>query len=236
MRLPFTKEQFFDLFVAYNEALWPAVVALWIASTVIIAVRLSARHQHDRWVGALLVGHWAWSALAYHLAFFTRINPAAWLFAALFLIQAVLFFRVGVVQRRLSFAPWGNAWAPFGWGLIVYSLAYPAINAIDHLSLLRIPTFGLPCPTTIFTAGVLMLATTRCWSLSVVPVIWSAIGGSAAFLLGVYADVALPIAGIALAIFSVRRTTPEPLTAGRVVPGSRPQGGATWASPTRHGR
>jgi len=28
MQLPFTKDQFFDLFVSYNEALWPAVVAL----------------------------------------------------------------------------------------------------------------------------------------------------------------------------------------------------------------
>ena len=219
MQLPFTREQFFDLFVAYNEALWPAVVALWIVSTVIVVLRLSARHQDDRWVSALLVGHWAWSALAYHVAFFTRINPAAWLFAALFLGQAVLLFRVGVVQRRLSFAPWGNTWAPLAWGLIAYSLAYPAINAIDHRSLLRIPTFGLPCPTTIFTAGVLMLATPRCWSLAVVPVIWAAIGGCATFLLGVYADVALPIAGVALAIFSVRRTTPEQLPARRAVPG-----------------
>ena len=72
-------------------------------------------------VSALLVGHWAWSALAYHVAFFTRINPAAWLFAALFIAQAVLFFRVGVVQRRLSFAPWGNVWAPLAWGLIAYA-------------------------------------------------------------------------------------------------------------------
>jgi hypothetical protein len=218
MKLPFTTEQFFDLFVAYNQALWPAVVALWTAS-VIVALRLSARRPHDRWVSALLVAHWVWSAVAYHVAFFTRINPAAWLFAALFFGQAVLFFRVGVVQRRLSFAPWGSAWAPLAWGLIAYSLAYPAINALDHRSLLRIPTFGLPCPTTIFTVGVLMLATPRCWSLSVVPVIWSAIGGSAAFLLGVRADVALPIAGIALAMFSVQRTTPEQLRAGRVVPG-----------------
>ena len=217
MQLPFTREQFFDLFVAYNDALWPAVVALWIA-TVIVALRLSTPHAHDRWVSALLAGHWAWSAIGYHVAFFTSINPAAWLFAALFLGQAVLVFRAGVMQRGLSFAPWGNAWAPLAWGLIAYSLAYPVINALDHRSLLRIPTFGLPCPTTILTAGVLMLATPRCWSLSAVPVIWSAIGGSAAFLLGVHADVALPIAGIALAIFSVRRTTPEQLDAGRVVP------------------
>jgi hypothetical protein len=218
MQLPFTKEQFFDLFASYNEALWPAAVALWIASAVILALRLSAPRPHDRWISALLVAHWAWSALAYHVAFFTRINPAAWLFAALFLGQAALFFRVGVVQRRLSFAPWGNAWAPLAWGLIAYSLAYPLINAIDHLSLVRIPTFGLPCPTTIFTAGALMLATRRSWSLSIVPVIWSAIGGSAAFLLGVHADMALPIAGIVLTIFSMR-STPEQLPAGRVVQG-----------------
>jgi hypothetical protein len=150
--------------------------------------------------------------------YFTRINPAAWLFATLFLGQAVLFFRVGVGQRRLSFAPWNNAWAPLAWGLIVYSLVYPAINAVDHLSLLRIPTFGVPCPTTIFTVGVLMLATPRCWSLSSLPVIWSAVGGSATVLLGVHADVALPIAGIALAIFMVQRNTPQRLGAGRVVP------------------
>ena len=219
MPLPFTREQFFDLFAAYNEALWPAAVALWAASAAICALRLTACRAGDRWISALLAGHWAWSALAYHVAFFTRINPAAWLFAALFLGQAVLFFRVGIVQRRLSFAPWDTAWAPLAWVLIGYSLAYPVINALDHRSLLSIPTFGLPCPTTIFTAGVLLLATPRRWGLSVVPVIWSVIGGSAAFLLGVYADVVLPLAGMALAIFSVRRITPEPLRAYRVVSG-----------------
>ena len=34
MQLPFTEEQFFDLFAAYNEALWPALIALWIALDV----------------------------------------------------------------------------------------------------------------------------------------------------------------------------------------------------------
>jgi hypothetical protein len=206
MQLPFTREQFFDLFAAYNAALWPGVVALWIASAVMVVLRVSVRQPHDRWVSALLFVHWVWSAVAYHVAFFTRINPAAWLFAALFLGQAILFFRVGVVQRRLSFAPWGSAWAPLAWTLIAYSLAYPFINALDHRSLLRIPTFGVPCPTTIFTAGVLMLATSRSWRLAIVPVLWSAIGGSAALLLGLNADLALPLGGLAVVIFSLRRT------------------------------
>ena len=155
----------------------------------------------------MLAAHWVWSAVAYHVAFFTRINPAAWVFAALFLVQAALLFWSGVVRGRLSFAPRRNAWAPVAWVLVAYSLAYPAINAVQHLSVSRIPTFGVPCPTTIFTAGMLMLATPRSWRLSIVPVMWSVIGGSAAFLLGVYADYALPLAGIALAIFSTQRSS-----------------------------
>ena len=237
MQLPFTREQFFELFAAYNQVLWPAAIALWIVSLAIVALRLSARYPHDRLISVVLAAHWAWSALAYHAAFFTRINPAAWLFAGLFVVQAVLFFRIGVVQRRLSFAPWDSAWAPLAWALIVYSLAYPAINAIDHRSLSRIPTFGLPCPTTIFTAGVLMLATPRSRGLATIPVIWSAIGGSAASLLGVHADFALPIAGAALAIFSLRKTTPGHLRV-RVAShhGNGRQGGASWSGTTFHGQ
>ena len=207
MQLPFTKEQFFDLLAAYNVGLWPALLALWIASVLVSVLLLSSRRPPDRWISALLAAHWAWSAMAYHVGFFTRINQAAWGFAALFLLQAAVFFWVGVVHGGLSFAPWRNAWAPVAWGLVAYSLVYPAINAAQHLSVSRIPTFGVPCPTMIFTAGMLMLATPRSWRLSIVPVIWSLIGGSAAFLLGVRADYGLPIAGIALAIFSTQRSS-----------------------------
>ena len=205
MRLPFTKEQFFDLFAVYNMALWPVLVVLWIASLAVAMLLLSSRRPPHRWISALLAAHWAWSAMAYHVAFFTRINPAAWVFAALFLLQAALFFWLGVVRGALSFDRWRNAWAPVAWALVAYSLAYPVINAVDHLSLSRIPAFGVPCPTTIFTAGLLMLAAPRSWSLSIIPVIWSVIGGSAAFVLGVRADYALPVAGMALAIFSIQR-------------------------------
>ena len=211
MQLPFTKEQFLDLFAAYNEALWPALIALWLASVVVSLLVFSSRRA-GRWVSAVLAAHWAWSGLAYHAAFFTRINPAAWIFASLFFAQAALFIRVGVVQGRLSFAPWRNAWARVAWGLVAYSLVYPAINAAQHLSVWRIPAFGVPCPTTIFTAGVLMLAEPRSRLLAIIPVIWSLVGGSAAFLLDVRADYALPIAGIALAVFSAQRSSCLPDT------------------------
>lgn len=161
MPLPFTREQFFDLFTAYNASLWPAVVVLWVASALACARLMSLRRSHDRWIGALLAVHWAWSAIAYHVAFFTRINPAAWLFAVFFLVQAALFVWSGLIRGDLSFGSSRTGWTPIAWCLMVYALLYPAIAAVEHGSLVRIPTFGLPCPTTIFTAGALLLASPR---------------------------------------------------------------------------
>ncbi len=83
-------------------------------------------------------------------------------------------------------------------------MLYPVLNAAQHQTLLRAPTFGVPCPTTIFTMGVLLLAA-RGWSLAVIPLAWSVIGGSAAVLLGVWADYMLPIGGVLLALHSSRR-------------------------------
>jgi hypothetical protein len=203
MDLPFTTEQFFDLFAAFNAAMWPAQAALWLASAVVCILLVSTRRPPDRAISALLAAHWLWSGLAYHGAFFTRINPAAWAFAALFVLQAALLFRAGVVRRRLAFARWRGAWSLAAWLLVAYSLAYPAINAVQHHSLWRIPAFGVPCPTTIFTAGLLMLVAPTSWRLSIIPMIWAVIGGSAAFLLGVRADYVLPVAGLALAVRSI---------------------------------
>lgn len=205
MQLPFTTDQFFDVFAAYNDVLWPGAVALWIASASAAVLLVSGRRSHDRWISGLLAVHWAWSAVAYHMAFFSRINPAAWIFAAVFLVQSALFIWTGVMQNRLSFAAWRNGWAAVGWVFVAFSLIYPALNAVDHHSVWRIPTFGVPCPTTILTVGLLLLASPRSRRLMAIPVIWSAIGGAAAALLGVHTDYALPIAGVALVMFTTQR-------------------------------
>jgi len=213
MRLPFSREEFFDLFAAYNAALWPAVVVLWVASVLAVVWVVSSQRSHGRWISGLLAVHWAWSAVAYHLVFFTRINPAAWLFAAIFLLQAGLLSWSGVIKGQLAFMTVRTAWTPIGWLLVVYALLYPAISAAEHGSILKIPTFGLPCPTTIFTAGLLLLGASTSGSLTIVPIIWAVVGGSAAFLLGVSADYALPVAGAALAVFALQKSQTSSMNA-----------------------
>ena len=45
MNIPFTVEQFFDVFRTYNVAIWPAQVVAYLMG--VIALALSARKTHE---------------------------------------------------------------------------------------------------------------------------------------------------------------------------------------------
>lgn len=68
------------------------------------------------------------------------------------------------------------------------------------------PSFGVPCPTTLLTVGLLLgLEPGRLRGLFVVPLLWSLVGGSAAFLLGVRTDLMLLVGAVALVFAMLSR-------------------------------
>jgi hypothetical protein len=217
MALPFTRDQFLDVFAGYNESLWPIAIAIWLLTATAFAALERDRAQASA-MSALLALQWAWSALAYHVAFFTRINQAAWLFAVLFLIEAALLAWYGIGRRQLTFALGHSFRAHVARALIAYALIYPALVWMDGHVYPRMPTFGLPCPTTILTIGFLLAADGRApRAVTVIPVLWAAIGGSAALYLGIDAHFTLWIAGIGLTIDAAlprtRRVSGTPVAA-----------------------
>lgn len=201
MGLPFTSDQFFDVFAAYNERLWPFALGLWLLTAGTAAALASGRSVPAWFVPALLALHWAWAGLAYHAAFFASINPAAWVFSGFFVFEAGLWLGYGVVRRRFRLSRGSVVQRVIFWVLIGYALSYPAIARAEGHVFPRLPTFGVPCPTTILTIGFLMAAD-RSWPrlVAAVPLLWACIGGAAAFLFGVRADLMLPASGVALAI------------------------------------
>jgi hypothetical protein len=87
--------------------------------------------------------------------------------------------------------------------LILYSLLYPALGLALGLAYPRFPSFGVPCPTAILTVGLLLLAPRReARRMGAIPVLWTAVGGSAAVLLKIPADWALLVAGLLLVLFA----------------------------------
>lgn len=211
MALPFTSGQFFDVFRAYHAALWPAPLVANALGLVVVLFLLFAPRSVAAGVAisSILALLWAWSGVAYHLVFFSRINPLAPLFGALFVLAALLLTWHGVVRRRLVFGIGADARSALGVGLLLYALlVYPLLTTRLGHAWPALPTFGLPCPTTLFTLGLLALAqppTPRApW---VVPIAWAFVGATAAVLLGVAADLALlpaGLAGVALLIWRRR--------------------------------
>ena len=202
--LPFTHAQFLDVLGEYNAVLWPVAAMLWLA-TLAATVRLLRGDARASGLAALLALHWAWSGIAYHAVFFTRINPAAWGFAGLFVLGSAAFVWFGVVRHRLAF---GIGWTPrhvLAGLFIVYALAYPGLVLLTGLQWPRMPAFGVPCPTTLFTAGVLLAAVPPVprW-VFVAPILWAMIGGSAAVTLGVTPDYMLFVAALAMLGYAIR--------------------------------
>ncbi len=197
MKIPFTVEQFFEVFSRYNESVWPVQILLTLLACAIIVLLFGDR-LCSRLIAAVLSFFWAWMAIAYHFVFFTDINPAAWFFGACFLSGAFWFAWIGVIRDKLRFSLHGGIRTWLGGLLIVFSLAmYPLIGYLSGHRYPAVPTFGLPCPTTIFTLGILMFAVIPIpRSAFVVPVLWSAIGSFGAFQLGVTQDYGLLIAGL----------------------------------------
>jgi hypothetical protein len=200
MTLPFSADEFFDLFAAYNARLWPAALLLWVGSAWAFLMLLRGHTNRSRVPAVLLILQWMWTAVAYHWLFFTRINPAAWAFGIMFLFEAVVLARYAT-RRPLQFARVNSTRGAIAAGIIGYALAYPALAAAGGHVYPRVPTFGVPCPTTILTLGFLLaVRPAPALMTAAVPILWAAIGGSAAILFGVWADLMMPVAAGALLV------------------------------------
>lgn len=214
MDLPFSREQFFTAFAHYNVAVWPAQLVLALLALAMTVLVLHRPAQAGRLVSCGLALLWGWMALAYHLAFFWPINPAAPLFAALSLAAATAFLWRGGVRGGLQFRRGLSASGWLGLAMIGFALVgYPALGAAIGHRYPAAPTFGLPCPTTIFTVGLLLMAAPPLPRMLVVaPLAWAVIGSSAAFALGVTQDLGLVVAAAA-GVCLLRRRSPPPAPA-----------------------
>jgi hypothetical protein len=198
MTPPFSAEQFFQVFAAYNLAVWPAQIALNALAVAVVLVATRGPRWTARPVGLALALLWIWMGVAYHWMFFTDINSAAWIFGAAFVAEGGLLGWMALRAGAPTFRAEADLFGFAGAALIVYALVlYPLLGTLAGHSYPTRPTFGLPCPTTIFTIGVLLWARPRIpWAVLVVPALWSVVGMSAVRYFGVIEDAMLPLAGV----------------------------------------
>jgi hypothetical protein len=196
--VPFTAEELLDTFARYNAALWPMTAVLSALAMMAAALATTSEPVFHRAIAVVLGLLWAWTAIAFHIAYFADINPAALPFGALFLAQAFLLARAGLRGPGLEFQLAGDLRGALAVALVGYALfGYPIVSrALGHLYPAT-PTFGLPCPTTMFTVGMLLTARRCPPHLVMIPAAWSLIGWSAAWRLGMAEDHGLLVSAVA---------------------------------------
>jgi Family of unknown function (DUF6064) len=194
--IPFTIEQFFRVFEKYNQAIYPIQFVLILIAVVVIVLAATRKPSRNKIISGLLGVLWLWTGIVYHLIFFTAISPPAYLFGTLFILQGLLFLYEGVARNRLSFRTSQRFNGILGAVFMAYALViYPLIGYGLGRVFPSSPTFGTPCPTTIFTFGLLMWADRKISSsLLIIPVLWSIVGTSAAWNFGIKEDFGLLVA------------------------------------------
>lgn len=197
MYLPFTIEQSLNVFGIYNQAVWPMQIVLYLFAVVAIVLAFKKFKNSDKIVSIILAFFWLWIGIVYHIIYFTAINKAAYFFGILFIVQGLIFLFEGGVKSKLSFQYHTNFYNVFGSVFILYALIiYPILGHLLGHVYPRTPTFGLPCPTTIFTFGLLLWTDKRIPKyVIIIPLLWSIIGFGAAVELTIYQDYGLLIAG-----------------------------------------
>ena len=208
MKLPFTIEQFIEVFKTYNTTVFPMQFIFYLLALIAIYLSVRKNTLSDKIISTILSFFWLWMGIVYHLIFFTSINKGAYIFGALFILQGALFMWKGVFQNQLSFQLLKNKKGITGVILILFALLiYPLIGYFLGRVYPASPTFGLPCPTTIFTFGTLLFIKGKCpVIILVIPFLWSIIGFTAAISLGITEDSSLLISAIIAGVFSVVRT------------------------------
>lgn len=198
MNIPFSVDEFFNVFENYNRSLWPIQIVFYILALLAVALILKKGRHSSRIVMSILSLFWLWMGVVYHLLYFSPINKAAFLFGLVFIVQSFIFLYVGVIKGKVQVEFNLNISGVVALLLLLYSLIiYPIVGySMGHVYP-RTPTFGVPCPTTIFTFAVLLYSVQRIsWYLLIIPLLWSIVGFSAAVNLSVKEDFGLVVAGV----------------------------------------
>ena len=205
MQFPFTTEEFLNVFKSYNESIFPLQFIFYLIGLFIVFLLFKKIKSRDKIISLLLSFFWLWIGIVYQTIYFSTINKAAYFFGILFILQGIIFILYGIISNKLLFTYNMSVYNYTGIFFILYSLLiYPVLGYnLGHQYPYSI-TLGLPCPTVIFTFGILLFIDNKIsFLVLIIPLLWSIVGFGAALNFSVYEDFGLLLAGLAGFILSI---------------------------------
>ena len=207
MKRPFTFDEFLEMLERFNTDWWPTHVIMYTLAAVAIFLAIRKTRFSGSIVTAILSLFWIWVGYVFNLLYFSKLYHMAYLFVGLYVLEGIILAWVGIFRKNLSFSVRADLFGLTGGIMIIYALiGYPLVGYFtgrgpDHL----LYTGMMPCPTAIFTLGMLL------WTekplpkiVPVIPVVY-ALSGFVPVKLGVVEDVGLVVAGIVTGFLLIYR-------------------------------
>ncbi len=208
--------EFLSMFENFNRDIWPLQVFTLLFGTVMAIAATKKSRIADRVSAAVLGLIWIFVGAVFQWVYFRPIYEPAGLFAALWIVQGMLFLAFGACRPRLSFTASRDGYAAFGFLLIAYALlVYPVLGYLLRSDLAYTTWFGpFPCPVAVFTIGMLLLTDDKVPKyLAIIPLLW-ALGGVVPLSWGVTEDIGLVAGGTIGVILLFVRDFDRPPTRG----------------------
>lgn len=195
----------------YNTAVWPAQIIFYALAFFFLASSLkpnSITNTINLFILSLL---WVWNGAVTQLVYFTGFHAQYYLWGLVWILQGMAFSYFGIYQKEIAFRIKKDLYSLTGLIFLSYALIiYPLIGAWLGHPFPKGPIFGAaPCPTVIFTFGVLLFSETRIRPyLLYFPMLWAVMSLYPIILMGVYADIGEILVAV-VAFFLILRKNKE---------------------------
>jgi hypothetical protein len=198
MGLLFNLDGFLALVKDYNLAVWPLQVAAYVLGVAVLLLAVARWKYSGRIISGVLAFFWLWTGGVFNLGWFRPFYPLAIAFVFLFIAQGIIFAAAAANRPPLSFRFRVDARTFTAALMALYALlGYPLLESLWNRGFPYSLSFGLvPCPTTLFTLAILLLADRKLpWYVTAVPILYS-FGGVVPIASGIHEDIGLVAGGV----------------------------------------
>jgi len=196
-------EEFLITLGKYNIDIWPLQIFSYILGIAALVLAIKRTGFSDRAISLILSFFWLWSGIVFCIIYWSDSFKLAYIFGILLIIQGLIFL-YSAIRRNISFSYTGNSYSIIGILLIFYAIiGYFLIGLFIGHTYPRFFAFGLvPCPTAIFTLGLLLWTDKKISKhIIIIPALLS-LAGIVAIIKGIYEDIGLLVLGL-LAAFLI---------------------------------
>ena len=196
---------FLAMYDRFNATVWPMQLVWYASAAAMVGLALWPRRLSTQLICLLAAAYLTWVGIAFFgvldsgMGVLDSVVNLAWLWAATFILEALLFLVAGIVRRDLVFAPRWNLAMVLGAVFMFYGLvAYPIIGLLGGHPLHTLPVFGLsPCATVIFFFGLLLWARSPAPKyLLLLPLAWALEATPSNIAMGHEADFGMALVGV----------------------------------------